>query len=279
MATLHVISLFDPAEQLATLTDTTRIAVAVPAGGPSDPAEIKAISHANYLAQLRSEIMGGGTLNIGISHDTSLFGTEASQITEGGTGQTVSVVNPGSAGHAVSMVGNGYLVPVFVPAAGPGQPAQIRYITFLNFLNQILQAVPSGGGGSGNVTISADTEVPGTVASEVTDGGIAPPTFTRYIAISADDTFDGAEFLAGHASNNNSLVVPHWSGGRRYIALAVPEDRGDINVITTGGINISMAFMRIPGTIDINGVAYKAWRTINDQADNAAGVVYSFTQV
>ena len=279
MATLTVIGLFEPSEQISAAADTTRFAVAIPAQGPNQPAEIKSLSYASLLTQLRAAIMGGGSTNIGISHNTSLVGTQSSQISEGGGGPVVSVVNPGSSGHAISTVGNSYLMPVFVPAAGPGMPAEIRFVSYLNFLNQILLAVPSGGGGGGGVNITADTEVPGTVPSEVTDGGIAPPTFTRYIAISTDDTFDGAEFLAGHASNNNSLVVPHWSGGRRYIALAVPEDRGDINVITTGGINVSMAFMRIPGTIDINGTAYKAWRTLNSQADNAAGVVYSFTQV
>ena len=40
-----------------------------------------------------------------------------------------------------------------------------------------------------------------------------------------------------------------------------------------------MAFMRVTGTLDINGETYKVWRTINSQADNAAGHVYTFTQV
>ena len=114
MATLTVIGLCSSrAEQVVTLADTTRLAVAVPAQGPAQPAEIKAITHANYLAQLRSEIMGGGTINIGISHSTSLIGTQASQIAEGGGGPVVSVVNADDPGHAVSTLTNGFLDPVF----------------------------------------------------------------------------------------------------------------------------------------------------------------------
>ena len=127
----------------------------------------------------------------------------------------------------------------------------------------------------------ADTTLIGTVASEIVgvQPGPGPTTYTRHIAISTDTTFDEAEFLAGSESATNHLVVPTWSGGRRYIAIAVPDTTGDINSISVGGIGISMAFTRVPGTLDINGLAYKLWRTINDQADNASGQIYTVGQV
>ena len=279
MATLTVIGLFEPTEQVSSMADTTRFAVAVPAQGPSQPAEIKGITYANLLAQLQNDIMGGGgTTNIGISHPSSLIGTVSSAIAEGGGGPTVSIVGSEGAGEQVTSVTSSSRIASIVPSAGPGQPPVIRYITFANLLAQIVQAVPSGGG-SGGVNITADTEVPGTVPSEVSDGGPAPPTYHRYIAVSADTTFSASEFISGHTGVHNALVVPHFSGVRRYIGIAVPDSTGDINRFTVGGIDVSMAFMRVTGTVDIHGIAYKYWRTINDQADNAAGQVYSFTQV
>ena len=104
-------------------------------------------------------------------------------------------------------------------------------------------------------------------------------THTNYIAISADTTFTEAEFLAGNTSTDENLVAPTFtSPPSQYIAIAVPDDEDDITGITQGGISVFTSWERITGTINISGVAHKAWRTTAVQNDLASGITYVATQ-
>lgn len=280
MATITVVSAYDPTEQVTLAIDNARLLIAIPPTGPTVPGEFKFISFANLLTQILAAVPGGGgSGDVTISADSEIVGTVPSVIAEVG-GQTINVAGAFDASDQITSVPNTSRFNVALPAGGPQMPATIRYITYTDLLAQLQSDIMTGGGG-GNITISHDTELAGTVGSTITDGGTPTPTptHTRYIAISTDDTFDAAEFLAGDSSTNNDLVVPDWTGGRRWIGIAVPDSTGDVSTISTGGFNVSMAFMRVAGTITISGEDYKVWRTINSQADNAAGHTYTVVQL
>ena len=111
------------------------------------------------------------------------------------------------------------------------------------------------------------------------DGLITPvQTHLNYIAISADTTITAAEYLAGGSSMTADLIVPTYSGVRRYIAIAVPDSTGDITDIQQNGVSIFGAWVRIAGTISVGGEDHKAWRTVDDQSDLASGLTYSIVQ-
>ena len=69
-----------------------------------------------------------------------------------------------------------------------------------------------------------------------------------------------------------------YANVERFLGFAVPDAEPDITDITTGGFDVFMAFERISGTITIQGVDYKVWRSRVIQNDRASGVLYSFTQ-
>ena len=112
------------------------------------------------------------------------------------------------------------------------------------------------------------------------DGLVNPViTHVNYIALSPDNAFSEAEFLAGNSAMSMSLTVPTFtSPPNQFVGIAVPDVEGDITGITQGGISVFMAFERVSGVIAIDGVDHKAWRTRVDQNDNASGIVYVITQ-
>lgn len=111
-------------------------------------------------------------------------------------------------------------------------------------------------------------------------GGTPPPpaSHTRYWARSADTTFTAGEFTSattGRSFTTDRITQPTWTGNE-YIALAVPNDTGDITRIEIDNQNQTGAFQRVTGTITISGVAYKVWRSNN--AVNGSGDVIVVTQ-
>ena len=114
----------------------------------------------------------------------------------------------------------------------------------------------------------------------LTAGGSTPvQTHTNYIALSPDNAFSEAEFLAGNSTMTMNMVVPTFtSPPNQFIGIAVPDDEGDITDIRSGGISTFGGFVRIAGTININSVAHKVWRTIGASTDAASGTTYVITQ-
>ena len=134
-------------------------------------------------------------------------------------------------------------------------------------------------GAAAGITPTADAHF---ATKAYVDGLLAPvQDHTNFIAISADTTFDPSEFTdagTGDSSTTTSLVVPTFSGVDRYIAIAVPDAEGDITAITQGGFPIFSSWERISGTIEINSVTHKVWRTTAIQSDLASGLTYVITQ-
>ena len=114
----------------------------------------------------------------------------------------------------------------------------------------------------------------------LTAGGSTPvQTHTNYIGLSPDNAFSEAEFLAGNSTMTMNMVVPTFtSPPNQFIGIAVPDDEGDIADIRSGGISTFGGFVRIAGTININSVAHKVWRTIGASTDAASGTTYVITQ-
>ena len=84
----------------------------------------------------------------------------------------------------------------------------------------------------------------------------------KYTAISEDIIFTEAEILAGETTTGFDLTVPTYSSVRRYIGIAVPDSDADISSIrSTSNIEAIHTFVRIPGTVNVSGAAYKIWRT------------------
>ena len=109
----------------------------------------------------------------------------------------------------------------------------------------------------------------------VSGGGTAPVgDHTRRAAISTDTTLDQAEYDASTSSTTQTVMMPVWSGNRRFLFIGVPEGEGDITGVTTGGINIFHAWERVTGVL----FDHKWWRTINDQNDVASGATYQITE-
>ena len=110
---------------------------------------------------------------------------------------------------------------------------------------------------------------------------VTPGQNTHYVAISTDNVFTSAEFtgaLTGGSSVSRRLRIPAYSGSSRYIGFAVPDSEPDIVAIETGGFDVTNAFERVTGTITIQSVLYKVWRSRVIQNDRASGVLYSITQ-
>lgn len=96
----------------------------------------------------------------------------------------------------------------------------------------------------------------------VVSGGSTPTApATLYYGLSADNTFTAAEYTASASATQVTIPAPPAD---RYLAFAVPDTDNDISYIspnTPTGNNQVHTFERIPGTITLNGVAHKAWRT------------------
>ena len=61
-------------------------------------------------------------------------------------------------------------------------------------------------------------------------GSTPAPSHTSYVAISVDDMFTEAEFLAGMSGVGNALTVPDYTG-TRYVAFARPTSVGEITEV------------------------------------------------
>ena len=101
-------------------------------------------------------------------------------------------------------------------------------------------------------------------------GGSTPPpaSHTRYFGRSADTTFTATEFTGANGQSETDdtfAALPTWSGND-YLAFAVPDSTGDITGIVLGSSDLNQigAFQRVSGTLQINSVAYKVWRSNNE---------------
>lgn len=104
----------------------------------------------------------------------------------------------------------------------------------------------------------------------------AHSTHTRYIAASADTTFVAADFTGGVSTTTDQASLPSFTANR-YIGLAIPADEDDLTFFrNVGGINQIQAFTKQAGTLTINGVAYKWWRSNRAFLPAASGRAVEF---
>ena len=110
-------------------------------------------------------------------------------------------------------------------------------------------------------------------------GGGSVPTHTRYVAAKATTSFVEADFTGGTSSTTDTITLPTFTANR-YIAIAVPDDTGDItSIVQQGGSRNQIgAFTRVAGTIQIGGVAYKVWRSNSRFLPVTSGVNYTIAQ-
>ena len=102
----------------------------------------------------------------------------------------------------------------------------------------------------------------------------------RYIAITETLPFDEVHFADAADSNSsetNTLVVPTFTTGRRYIGIAVPASGEDITAFATGGFTVTNAFERASVNVYIDGVEHKVWTSRGDQNTNVSGDSYTIT--
>ena len=106
-------------------------------------------------------------------------------------------------------------------------------------------------------------------------GGVMPVgDHTRRGAISEDTTLTAAEINTGTSGTTQMVTMPTWTGGRRYLFIGVPSTEDDITGISSGGIDIFTAWVRVSGVIE----GHKWWRTVDSQSDVASGVTYRITE-
>ena len=110
-------------------------------------------------------------------------------------------------------------------------------------------------------------------------GGISPrpPDYKIRFGLSLDATFTGKEMLDGTSSTTPTIVMPLY-GQKSFCAWGVPDNTGDIIDVTQGGFSWFIALVRIPGTVIVDGVDYKLWRTVELQNTNPADVNFIVTQ-
>ena len=106
-------------------------------------------------------------------------------------------------------------------------------------------------------------------------GGVTPPgDHTRRGAISEDETLTAGEVTAGTSSTTQSVTMPTWTTGRRFLYTGVPTSEDDITGISTGGIDVFHAWEAVTGEVS----GHKWWKTINSQSNLASGAVYVITE-
>ena len=100
--------------------------------------------------------------------------------------------------------------------------------------------------------------------------------YTLYVAIREEDNFFGpADFLdskRGGTSKTDTLMVPRAE--EAWVAFAAPAFLADPVLVdpSAQGINQFQTFEEIPGTFDLRGVRYRAWRSSNAWNDLLLGV-------
>ena len=126
--------------------------------------------------------------------------------------------------------------------------------------------------GSGVTAVMAST---GVVTVTVPGGGTPTPGgHARKAAISTDEALAQSEIDAGTSTTTQTVTMPTWTGGRRYLYIGVPEGEGDITGISTGGIDVFTSWEAVVAVID----AHKWWKTVDDQSDVASGAMYTITE-
>ena len=119
------------------------------------------------------------------------------------------------------------------------------------------------------------TDVGGVATITITGGGTPDPgDHTRRAAISEDETLDTAENTAATTTTSDTVTMPTWTGGTRFLYIGVPEAEGDITGISTGNIDVFTAWERVAGVL----FAHKWWKTIDAQTDVASGAMYVITE-
>ena len=87
----------------------------------------------------------------------------------------------------------------------------------------------------------------------------------------ADNTFADVDFTTESELGEDHGLIPVFTGGRQYLAFAVPADSGDITGIALGSpsfFNIN-AYQQGPNTVTLNGIAYKYWASVSKQKASA----------
>ena len=83
-----------------------------------------------------------------------------------------------------------------------------------------------------------------------------------------------AEVNAGTSGTTQSVTMPTWTTGRRFLYIGVPEAESDITGISTGGIDVFHAWEAVANVVE----GHKWWKTINSQSNLASGAVYVITE-
>ena len=104
-------------------------------------------------------------------------------------------------------------------------------------------------------------------------GTLTATEFMRYAGISADNQIASAELTVSSAVSE--ITVPTFTSNQ-YLAFAVPDDQPDIDSLEVAGsgLNQIAAFERQPGTVDLNGVAVKVWRSVTVVFPINSGIVW-----
>ena len=132
------------------------------------------------------------------------------------------------------------------------------------------------------VSVKADN-IGNDPSMDITGGSWLPIVTTaiykRYIAIGLNSDFTEMEFLAGNSSVTRYLITPTFdSPPSQFIAIAVPDNTGDITGIEHSFIPNFSFYVRVAGTIMIDGEDCKVWRTSTNHVDGLSESVFTITQ-
>ena len=122
-----------------------------------------------------------------------------------------------------------------------------------------------------------------TLQYTIQSGGVMPSDHTRRSAISEDVILTSTEVNEGNSGTTQTVIIPTWTGGRRYLFIGVPTGENDISGVAAGGIDIFHAWERAMDTTENPPIplvleGHKWWRTINSQSDVASGATYTITE-
>ena len=86
------------------------------------------------------------------------------------------------------------------------------------------------------VTVSDDHDTFTFTTTGQQGGGRQPEAYQRRAGISVDGDVSAAELIAGTASQSETIAVPSWSGGNRYLGFWVEGQRA-IGEVAIAGVN------------------------------------------
>ena len=108
--------------------------------------------------------------------------------------------------------------------------------------------------------------------------GVRPEPYFIRSAASLATTVTVAEILAGTRSTTQFIVLPQFTTPH-YVQIGVADGTPDItDVLTSHNTSIFAFFQRVPGTVTVEGVAYKWWRGMNLTPANANITPYEVVQ-